>query len=188
MRPLNLILALIALSVQAAHAQDNTKLSDEAIRRLAASCAPHVAPDTIQAIARSESAFRPYSLSINYPTRSARGLGYANANLYLSKQPKNKAQAIRWTRWFLNHGYTVSIGLLQINIEVAHSMHVRPRDLFEPCVNLTTGARILTANYAGQTHDIDGLMRSFSMYNSGSPTTGIQNGYADTILKNAPKP
>ncbi len=188
MRPLAIIITLLAVCPHMARSQDNTKLTDEAIKRLAASCAPHVAPDTIQAIARSESAFRPYSISINYPTRSAKGLGYANANLYLSKQPKNKIQAIRWTRWFLNHGYTVSIGLMQINIEVAHSMHVQPRDLFDPCVNLTTAARILAANYATQTHDIDGLMRSLSMYNSGSPVTGIQNGYADTIIKNAPKP
>ncbi len=183
-----LILAAVGAIQSPTHAQTNMVLSAEAIRRLAISCAPHIAPDTIQAIAKSESAFKPYSLSINYPTRSARGLGYNNSNLYLSRQPKDKAQAIRWTRWFLDHGYTVSIGLMQVNIEVARSLHVRPRDLFDPCVNLSTGARILAADYATQSHDLDGLVRSFSMYNSGSPSTGVQNGYAGTIIRNAPKP
>jgi type IV secretion system protein VirB1 len=180
-------LVLIA-SLLPALGQDNTTLSRAAIRALASRCAPHVAPDTIEAIAKSESAFRPYSISINYPTRSARNLGFADSNLFLIKQPKDKTQAIRWTRWFLNHGYTVSIGLMQINIEVASSLHVRPRDLFEPCVNLSTGARILAADYATQSHDLDGLLRSFSLYNSGSPSTGVQNGYASTIVRNAPKP
>ena len=185
---LPMLLILAATGAQTALSQENASLSRTALYKLARSCAPRVAPDTIEAITRSESAYRPYALSINYPQRSARDLGYRDANLFLTKQPKDKDQAIRWTRWFLNHGYTVSIGLMQINIEVAKSLHVRPRDLFEPCVNLSTGARILEADYASQTHDLDGLVRSFSMYNSGSPSTGVQNGYAGNVLSNAPKP
>jgi type IV secretion system protein VirB1 len=189
MKPiLALVIVLVTASRTAAFSQENASLSRAALNKLARSCAPRVAPDTIEAITRSESAFRPYALSINYPQRSARNLGYRDSNLFLTKQPKDKDEAIRWTRWFLNHGYTVSIGLMQINIEVAKSLHVRPRDLFDPCVNLTTGARILQADYAMQTQDLDGLVRSFSMYNSGSPSTGVQNGYTASVIKNAPKP
>ena len=85
----------------------------------------------------------PYALSINYPAHSAHALGYKESNLFLAEQPKTREEAINWTRWLLQHGYTVSIGLMQVNIEVAPALHIQPATLFEPCTNLAAAARIL---------------------------------------------
>ncbi len=180
--------ALLAVTTAAPRAQDNKSINRRALRQLARSCAPQVSPDTIEAVARAESALYPYALSINYPAQAARALGYKASNLYLARQPKSREEAVHWTRWFLNHGFTVSIGLMQINIEESRHFHIEPATLFDPCVNLSIGARILADDYAVQSHDFDGLMRSFSLYNSGSTTTGFLNGYTDSILQSAPKP
>jgi type IV secretion system protein VirB1 len=159
----------------------------EALRRLALACAPNVAPDTIEAIATAESALYPYALSINYPAHSAHTLGYRESNLFLAEQPKTREEAINWTRWLLQHGYTVSIGLMQVNIEVAPALHIQSATLFEPCTNLAAAARILASDYATQAHDLDGLIRSLSLYNSGSTSIGIHNGYGNSIIQSAPK-
>jgi type IV secretion system protein VirB1 len=158
------------------------------LRHLAQVCAPNVAPDTIEAIATAESGLYPYALSVNYPAHSARSLGYKESNLFLADQPKTRKEAINWTRWLLKHGYTVSIGLMQVNIEVAPTLHIQPGTLFEPCANLAAAARILAQDYATQAHGRDGLIRSFSLYNSGSTSIGILNGYTNAIIQSAPKP
>ena len=90
-------------------------------------------------------------------------------------------------RWLLKHGYTVSIGLMQVNIEVAPALNLQPKTLFEPCTNIAAAARILVLDYATQPHDFDGLIRSLSLYNSGSTSTGILNGYTNSVIQSAPK-
>jgi hypothetical protein len=187
MRRLPLIAFVLSTLATAGTAQQNTRMNQQTLRRLAQVCAPNVAPDTIEAIATVESALYPYALSVNYPTHSARALGYEESNLFLAGQPKTREEAINWTRWLLRHGYTVSIGLMQVNIEVAQALHIQPATLFEPCTNLAAGVRILADDYATQTHDLDGLIRSLSLYNSGSTSTGIHNGYANSVIQSPPK-
>jgi type IV secretion system protein VirB1 len=54
-------------------------------------------------------------------------------------------------------------------------------DAFDPCKNLTAGARILATAYRPEPDDGTeqaGLLRALSRYNTGHPTRGLRNGYA----------
>jgi hypothetical protein len=51
-------------------------------------------------------------------------------------------------------------------------------------VNLAAGARILSEDYAFVPHDEKGLIQAYSLYNSGSASLGISNGYASTVVHN----
>jgi Transglycosylase SLT domain len=170
-------------------AQANNRLPMATFNELAARCAPSAAVDTLQAVALTESALHPFALSLNYPATVAAYNGLHNQEVYLSRQPETLAQAIHWTRWFHSHGYTVSIGLMQINSENAARYGVTVRQLFDPCTNVAIGARMLGEIYSTTQHstkpDTNSLMFTFSAYNSGSYTTGLKNGYAATVMSKA---
>jgi hypothetical protein len=128
----------------------------------------------MEGIARTESAMYPYALSINYPLRSARYHGYSG-KIIMRRQPSSKTEAIHWARWYLEKG----------NVEMADKFHVKPMALFEPCVNLAAGAKILLEDYAFVPHSENGMIQAFSLYNSGSLSLGISNGYASTVVQNS---
>jgi type IV secretion system protein VirB1 len=102
----------------------------------------------------------------------------------LLRQPRSKTEAIHWAKWYLSKGYTVSIGLVQVNVEMAPRLRVPPMALFDPCINLAAGAKIFLSDYATVPHTQDGLLEAFSLYNSGTYSVGITNGYASTVLQN----
>ena len=152
-------------------AQANTRLPMATFNQLAARCAPNAAVDTLDAVALTESALHPYALSLNYPATVAAYNGLHNQEVYLTRQPATLPEAIHWTRWFHSRGYTVSIGLMQINSENAARYGVAVRQLFDPCTNVAIGARLLGEIYSTTPHsgkpDINALFSTFSAYNSG---------------------
>jgi len=161
----------------------NVQLSPAQFDNLARHCAPAVSPEIMRALAKTESAMYPYVLSINYPETSARRRGY-DGKVLLLRQPRSKTEAIHWAKWYLSQGYTVSIGLVQVNVEMAPRLRVPPMALFDPCINLAAGAKIFLSDYATVPHTQDGLLQAFSLYNSGTYSVGITNGYASTVLQN----
>jgi type IV secretion system protein VirB1 len=183
-----LMLALLVFSPYLP-GQSNSRLPMATFNQLAARCAPSAAVDTLQAVALTESAMHPYALSLNYPATVAANNGLHNQEVFLTRQPTTLAEAIRWTSWFHRHGYTVSIGLMQINSENATRYGVTVRELFDPCTNVAVGARLLGEIYSSTSHggraDVGALVSTFSAYNSGSFTAGIKNGYAATVMNNA---
>lgn len=170
----------VAVGIQA---QTNQPLTVEQFATLARSCAPHIGLRTALAIARAESALHPYAVSINYPEHSARAHGFSSGTLGLAKQPKSKAQALRWTSWLLAHRYTVSIGLMQINTQQADQLGVTVPDLFDPCTNLSASSRILRKAYTHESTHPDALDRSLSIYNGGRPHTATSRTtpYAERV-------
>ena len=182
-----LTFALIAPMLRA-QGQPNTKLTTGQFAALSRSCAAAVPQDTLAAITRTESAFYPFALSINYPQTSARRAGYANSSMLLARQPLNRSEAIGWATWFKRHGYTVSVGLMQVNIQTAQLYNVSLNQLFDPCINVRTGAAILT-DYYHQSHRSvpdrsQALLDAISAYNSGNTTTGYGNGYVGGVYQN----
>lgn len=170
----------VAITLQA---QTNQPLTGEEFTALARSCAPHIGLRTALAIARAESALHPYAVSMNYPEHSALAQGFSSGTLALSKQPKSKTQALRWTSWLLAHGYTVSIGLMQINTQQANQLGLPIPDLFDPCTNLSASSRILRKAYAHERTHADALDRSLSIYNGGRPrkATGQTTPYSERV-------
>ena len=174
------------------HAQPppaSARLSDAEFVSLAGRCAPGAPPDTLLAIARTESDLYPNAISINHPKAAARRAGYGDGEFVLSKQPKDRSQAKSWLQWFAVHHYTVSIGLMQVNAEMALRLGVKPDQLLEPCTNLKVGARILIAAYSTAAREIGegfaALDAALSLYNTGSSRAGLRNGYVAEVYAHA---
>jgi type IV secretion system protein VirB1 len=167
----------------------NLRYAPKQMMALLATCAPHAAPSTMLAVATTESALYPYAISVNRPRQIARAIGLPNRQIQLARQPRSKQEAVQWMRWFLGHGVTVSVGLLQVNTENARLFHLRPEQLFEPCTNIAVGGTLLAQAYADRTrvapNDPDALLHALSIYNSGTYDLGFENGYVATVLKNA---
>jgi len=178
-----------SLLAQAPTTNPNTKLSDSAFQTLAQSCGANVPVSTLEAIARTESAFHPYALSVNRPHQLAHRQGWNRGTITLERQPESREEALAWSKWLLAHGVTVSIGLLQVNSEHAKALHVTVEQLFEPCTNLWAGATLLFVTYSAvaraQGEGLPALNTALSYYNSGTAWLGFRNGYVNQVTERA---
>jgi type IV secretion system protein VirB1 len=128
-------------------------------------CAPTVAPATIVEIIHNESGGDPYALNVN-------GVGRIDAK---------GADAVRAAKAAMMRGYSVDIGLMQINSQHLKRFHLTVRQAFDPCTNLKVGALLLTASYL-EAARIYGrgqvaLQHALSAYNTGDFQRGLDNGY-----------
>ena len=142
------------------------------LEQLLAECAPQVAPDTMNAIVRVESGGNPLAINVNGGQR-------------LARQPANRQEAIGWTSWLIARGYSVDMGLAQVNSRNLQRMGVSAAQMFEPCDNLRTGARILSENYSDASRRFgagQGALRAaISAYNTGNYRGGFVNGYVARV-------
>jgi type IV secretion system protein VirB1 len=142
------------------------------LEQLLAECAPQVAPDTMSAIVRVESSGNPLAINVNGAQR-------------LVRQPRNRQEAQGWVTWLIAHGYSVDMGLTQVNSRNLQRLGVSAEQMFEPCDNLKTGARILIENYVGASKRYgsgEGALRAaISAYNTGNYQSGFSNGYVAKI-------
>jgi type IV secretion system protein VirB1 len=172
---------------QPAHA----RLSEAEFVSLARRCAPGAPADTLLAIASTESTLYVNAISINRPKAAARRAGIGDGELVLTKQPKDRSEAKSWLYWFTLHHYTVSIGLMQVNAEIAPQFHVKPEQLLEPCTNLRVGATILISLYSALAREMgegfSALDAALSLYNTGNSIAGFRNGYVANVYAHAPR-
>jgi type IV secretion system protein VirB1 len=180
---------ILGLPSHAQQQRAGVQLSEAEFVSLAARCAPGVPPDTLLAIARTESDLNPNAISINRPKAAARRAGYADGEVTLSKQPKDRTQAKSWLHWLAVHHYTVSIGVMQVNAEMAPRFHLQSEQLLEPCTNLRVGAAILISAYTQLAYEIgegfEALDAALSFYNAGDATGGLRNGYVANVYAHA---
>lgn len=139
-------------------------------------CAPHVAPATLNAIARVESRHSPLAINVNRGPRIP--------------LPTSAAQAATTARYWISRGYNVDLGLMQVNNRNLARLGYSVEQMFDPCLNIKAGAAILTENYARarRTHG-DGqpaLLAALSAYNTGSQVRGFSNGYIDRYFDRRP--
>jgi type IV secretion system protein VirB1 len=176
---------VLCLAQSPTHESANRQLTAKEFQALSQRCAPEIPLITLRAIARAESAFRPYALSLNYPKRIAFEQGFQDGEIFLARQPRTLAEARAWTRYLLRSGRSVSIGLLQINSEHAASLGLGPDQLFDPCTNVRAGARLLSAYYRQAAAVLgegqEALQYALSGYNSGFPLVGFRNGYVESV-------
>lgn len=142
---------------------------------LAAQCAPNVAPATIAAIVQTESRGNELAIGVN-------GLGGRIA------QPTSVAQAIEVARFYVAKGYSVDLGLGQINSRNMKALGLTWDTVFEPCTNIAAAGAVISGNYhsvrAGL-HPQRALRIALSMYNTGSQSRGFNNGYVGRVVGNA---
>ena len=148
--------------------------SAAAILALALQCAPSVAPETVLAIIRTESGSEPFALNVNG-----------------SRQPvrqSNAADAAATARRYVAAGYSVDLGLGQINSRNMRWLGLTWETVFDPCTNVAALGHVLTTNYNSAKAGRDpqtALRVALSMYNTGSQTRGFRNGYVAKVARNA---
>ena len=165
------------------------RLSPVEFESVAARCAPSAPADTLLAIARTESSLNPNAISINRPKAAARLAGHPDAELILVNQPKSLKEAKSWLHWFSVHHYTVSVGLMQVNMETARQFHLQPDQLLDSCTNLRVATAILLQLYTESAREIgegfSALDVALSLYNTGDFTRGFRNGYVANVYAHA---
>ena len=131
-------------------------------------CAPNVAPATLEAVINVESGGNPLALNVNG----------------LSVQPppaRDIREAAKVAASFIARGYSVDLGLMQVNSRNLVTLGLTVQQVLDPCTNIRGGATILTADYAeavrtrgeGQS----ALQAALSAYNTGDFYRGFANGY-----------
>jgi type IV secretion system protein VirB1 len=145
-----------------------------AILGLASQCAPNVAPQTVAAIVRTESRGNPFALNVNGARQPA--------------PQSNAADAAATARRYLAAGYSVDLGLGQINSRNMRKLGLTWKTVFDPCTNIAALGQILSQNYqavAGGRHPQTALRLAISLYNTGSTSRGFRNGYVAKVVGNA---
>ena len=145
-----------------------------AILALASQCAPNVAPQTVAAIVQTESHGRPFALNVNGG----------------SKPPtqNNAASAAVTAQHYIAAGYSVDLGLGQINSRNMRWLGLTWDTVFDPCTNVAALGRIITQNYNSAIPGRDpqtALRVALSLYNTGSSSRGFRNGYVAKVVGNA---
>ena len=153
-----------------------------ALAALIRHCAPAVAPSTMAAIVQVESGGDPLAIGDNTTRRSY--------------YPHDRATAERLARRLLDAGHLLDLGIAQIDSMNFAGFGVTAHTIFDPCTNLSVGARILSGDYAFAARRYgDGqvaLRHAIGMYNTGRLNAGaryiarvvaaaaIRDGYAQS--------
>ena len=135
-----------------------------ALAALIRHCAPAVAPSTMAAIVQVESGGDPFAIGDNTVRRSY--------------YPRDRATAERLARRLLDAGHLLDLGIAQIDSMNFAGFGVTAHTIFDPCTNLSVGARILSGDYAFAARRYgDGqvaLRHAIGMYNTGRLNGGAR--------------
>lgn len=140
-------------------------------------CAPTVSPRMIEQIIQVESSGNPLAVNINR----------FDGKFTL---PKSKIEAVELAKRYISQGYSVDMGLMQINSKNLPRLNLTVKQVFNECTNIGAGATILSANYASAAKAYGegqiALQAALSAYNTGNFADGFRNGYVSKYLKSAP--
>ena len=135
-----------------------------ALAALIAHCARAVAPSTMAAIVQVESGGDPFAIGDNTTRRSY--------------YPHDRATAERLARRLLDAGHLLDLGIAQIDSMNFAGFGVTTHAIFDPCINLSIGAKILGDDYvfaARRYRDAQVALRhAIGMYNTGRLNAGAR--------------
>jgi type IV secretion system protein VirB1 len=136
-------------------------------------CAPNVAPATLNAIIQVESGGNPLALHVNGT----------------DQQPppaRDPAEAARMAKNYVDMGYSVDVGLMQVNTRNLAATGHSIQQALDPCTNILHGSTILSTDYARASRtrgdDPYALLAALSAYNTGDFHRGFENGYVAQVL------
>jgi type IV secretion system protein VirB1 len=148
-----------------------------AFLRIAAVCAPLVAPGTALALAQVESSLNPFAIGV--------------VGGKLLRQPRTLAQALRTARQLASDGWSYSVGLAQINQANFGRLGLSVESAFDPCVNLRAMQSVLADCYSRGSDERQPQQRlrdALSCYYSGNFSTGYRHGYVKRVASAAQPP
>jgi len=131
-------------------------------------CAPNIAPVTLEAVISIESRGNPFAVHVNGLNEQPRS-------------PHDAKKAAKIAERYIARGYSVDLGLMQVNSRNLSVLGATIGQVLHPCTNIRSGAKILTADYAEAARTRgDGqlaLEAALSAYNTGDFYRGFVNGY-----------
>lgn len=144
--------------------------------QIIAACSVNTHADTVRAVISVESRGNPLAIGVNGPLKL--------------RKARDAADAAQLARYAISMGYSVDMGLMQVNSRNLAKVGLTPETVFEPCNNIRAGTMILSGNYSraivqhgeGQA----ALRASLSAYNTGSMTRGFRNGYVARYYAGSP--
>lgn len=140
-----------------------------AIVSLAKACAPEVATEAVVPLVVTESGGDSLQINVNKGPRVRAG---------------SVAEGAAIVRRYLMAGYTVDVGLAQINSANFSRLGVTVEQAFEPCTNLRLASSMLQQGYALASrhyNGLDAISATYSLYNTGTLTRGFRNGYVRRV-------
>lgn len=132
-----------------------------------------IAPSIAHGIIDVESKGDPYAINVNAP------------NFAITKHA-DKAEAVAYAENLIRLGFSIDMGLAQINSKNLESLNLTVSEVFEPCNNLTAMQKVFLRGY-----DMRGdkgmsakekKVAALSRYNTGDKAKGVANGYVDKIM------
>lgn len=159
------------------------------LNALIARCAPTVHPETMAAVVSAESRGHQFAIADAGPVK----LPWAQRKaLVRSIYPISLQEAVTTAQALIANGHTVSLGVAQVNDRNLARMGVTIRDMFDPCVNIAVGGKILTDFYQRAVAKFGNgpaaLQAALSAYNSGDWSRGAKDGYVALVYKQLGKP
>lgn len=143
------------------------------IAQLAQRCAPEVATEAVVPLVVTESGGNTLQINVNKGPRV---------------QAASVERAATLVSRYMAAGYTVDVGLAQVNSGNFARFGVSVEQAFEPCTNLRLASAVLQEGYARASRvfaGLDAISATYSLYNSGSMTRGLRNGYVGRVWANA---
>ena len=140
-----------------------------ALTVLVQQCASEVATEAVVPLIVTESGGDDLAINVN------RGPRVRAASI---------AEGAALVRRYMAQGYTVDVGLAQINSANFARLGVSVEQAFDPCTNLRLASSLLQEGYGLASRHysgLDAISATYSLYNTGTLTRGFRNGYVGRV-------
>ena len=130
---------------------------------------PTVPTAIIRMIVQEESSKNPYAVNVNKDGKS-----------FISFIPKTKDEAITIAQSYINAGFSVDVGYMQLNSDNFKQLNTTLENALEPCKNIYLSSTIFYNFYkdtSKKDNSVTRVQKSLSAYNTGSYELGFKNGY-----------
>ena len=130
---------------------------------------PTVPTSIVRMIVQEESSKNPYAVNVNKDGKS-----------FISFIPKTKDEAITIAQSYINAGFSVDVGYMQLNSDNFKQLNTTLENALEPCKNIYLSSTIFYNFYkdtSKKDNSITRVQKSLSAYNTGSYELGFKNGY-----------
>lgn len=135
----------------------------------------NVPTQIVKAIIENESAKKPYAVNVNKDGKSL-----------ISFNPTTKDKAKEIAKSYIDKGFSVDIGYMQLNSDNFTRLNTNLDEALEPCKNIYFASTIFYNFYKNtsiEDNKIKRVKKSLSAYNTGSYINGFKNGYVDKYDK-----
>ena len=130
---------------------------------------PTVPTSIVRMIVQEESSKNPYAVNVNKDGKS-----------FISFIPKTKDEAITIAQSYINAGFSVDVGYMQLNSDNFKQLNTTLENALEPCKNIYLSSTIFYNFYkdtSKKDNSVNRVQKSLSAYNTGSYELGFKNGY-----------